>query len=125
MTSGTVKPGQRAIVSNIREYCSLTQVFPPVLGEGGRSQHTRTVLAQKLLTLRFIKKLSCEDLARISGVPVNALKNAERLGAPIGLNEIEALAKGLGISVAELLKPPGTTVEERVVMALLEQGLDG
>jgi len=30
-----------------------------------------------------------------------------------------------GFGVAELLKPPGATAEERVVMALLEQGLAG
>jgi len=79
----------------------------------------------KLITLRFIKKISCEDLARIRGIGVNTLKHAERLDTSIGLDEVEALAKGLGVGVAELLKPPGTTVEERVVMALLEEGLDG
>ena len=41
---------------------------------------------------------------------------------PIGLDELEALAAGLSISVAELLKPPGATAEERVVLGLLEQG---
>ena len=99
-----------------------TEIVPPVLGEVVSSQNTRTVLAQKLITLRFIKKISCEDLARISGVAVNTLNNAERHDTPIGLDELEALAKGLGVSVAELLKPPGITAEERVVLALLGQG---
>ena len=101
------------------------EIVSPDLGETGHPQNTCTRLAQKLIALRFIKKISREDLARASGVPVNTLNNAERLGAPIGLDEIEALAKGLGISVAELLKPAGATAEERVVLALLEEGLEG
>ena len=101
------------------------EFVPPVLGAGGSSRATRTHLAKKLMILRYIKNLSYKDLARISGVAVNTLKQVEALGMPIGLDEIEALATGLGISVAELLKPPGATAEERVVMALLEQGLEG
>ncbi len=101
------------------------EIVSPVLSEAGNPQNTGTCLAQKLITLRYIRKLSREDLARISGVAVNTLKHAERHNTPVGLDEVEALAKGLGVSVAELLKPPGATAEERVVMALLEQGLDG
>ncbi len=102
-----------------------TEIVPPILGEVVSSQNTRTALAQKLITLRFIKKLSCGDLARISGVPVDTLSSVERQDAPIGLDEIEALATGLGISVAELLTPLGITAEERVVVALLGEGLEG
>lgn len=87
-----------------------------------RHEITPPVLAQKLMTLRFIKQLSREDLARISGVSVNTLKQAETLGSPIGLDEVEALARGLGISVTELLKPLGATAQERVVLAMLELG---
>ncbi len=102
-----------------------TEIIPPILGEVVSAQNTRTNLAQKLITLRFIKKLSCEDLARISGVPIDTLSSVERQDAPIGLDEIEALATGLGISVAELLTPPGVTAEERMVVALLGEGLPG
>ena len=102
-----------------------TEIVPPILGEVVSAQNTRTCLAQKLITLRFIKKLSCEDLARISGVALPTLNGVERHDTPIGLDEVEALATGLGISVAELLTPPGLTAEERVVVALLEEGLGG
>ena len=102
-----------------------TEIVPPILGEVVSAQNTRTCLAQKLITLRFIKKLSCEDLASISGVPIDTLSSVERQDAPIGLDEIEALATGLGISVVELLTPPGITAEERVVVALLGEGLEG
>ena len=101
------------------------EFIPPGLGVGGSPQTSRTLLAQKLTILCYIKNLSCEDLARFSGVAVDTLKNAERLGAPLGLDEIKALAAGLGISVADLLKPPGATAEERVVLALLGEGLEG
>ena len=103
---------------------SRTELIPPILGEVVSARHTRTCLAQKLITLRFIKKLSCEDLAKISGIPIDTLNSVERQNAPIGLDEIEALATGLGISVAELLTPLGITAQERVVMALLEQNLE-
>ncbi|MEE8387278.1 MAG: helix-turn-helix transcriptional regulator [Acidiferrobacterales bacterium] len=102
-----------------------TEIVPPILDEVVSSQNTRTILAQKLITLRFIKKLSCEDLARISGVALPTLNNTERHDTPLGFDEVKALAKGLGVSVAELLTPPGITAEERVVMALLEEGLEG
>ncbi len=98
------------------------EITPPVLVGAGVSPPAVRLLAQKLITHRFIKKLSREDLARMSGVSVNTLRQAETLGSPIGLDEVEALARGLGMSVAELLKPPGATAEERVVLALLGEG---
>ena len=40
----------------------------------------------------------------------------------IGLGDVERLARALGVTVSELLRPVGNSWEERVVMALLEQG---
>ena len=44
---------------------------------------------------------------------------AESGHGAIGLDDVRAL----GVSVSELLRPPGNSWEERVVMALLEQGV--
>ena len=86
------------------------------------SPPTRQALAQKLRLLRFMARLSQQQLAQRAGIGQVTLMVAETGQGSIGLDDVERLARALSVSVSELLRPPCNSWEERVVMALLEQG---
>lgn len=50
---------------------------------------------------------------------------AESSYGAISLDDVERLARALGVSVSELLRPVGNSWEERVVIGLLEQSQEG
>jgi len=89
------------------------------------SPPTRQALAQKLRLLRFMAQLSQRQLAQRAGIGQVTLMVAETGKGVIGLDDVERLARALGVTVSELLRPVGNSWEERVVMALLEQGPSG
>ena len=81
----------------------------------------RAVLARKLRVLRFIRKHSAESLAAAAGVALATVLDAERGAGVVDIDDLEKLARALGVAVAELLREPGTTPEERVIMAVLRE----
>lgn len=83
---------------------------------------TRQALAQKLRVLRFMARQSQEQLAQRAGIGLVTLVVAETGGGNIGLDDVERLARALDVTVSALLRPVGTSWEERVVLALLDQG---
>jgi sRNA-binding carbon storage regulator CsrA len=106
------------------QLCIVRQeLLPPVVTEPVLSPPTRQALAQKLRLLRFIAQLSQEQLAQRAGIGQVTLMVAETGKGSIGLGDVERLARVLGVTVSELLRPPCSSWEERVVMALLEQGV--
>lgn len=64
---------------------------------------TREVLATNLRRLRAERGLSQEALADLAGVHRNYLGGIERRERNVGLDNLERLARALGVSVSELV----------------------
>ncbi len=80
----------------------------------------RWVLARKLKVLRFLRRHSLDSLAAAAGVPVGVVLGAERGDGALDLDDLEKLARALGVRVMELFSSVGRTEEERVILAMLE-----
>lgn len=80
----------------------------------------REVLARKLRVVKLIRRLSSERLAQAAGLSLTAVMAAESGTGAVYLDDIEKMAQVLKVSVGELFREPGGTVEERVALALLE-----
>lgn len=99
--------------------CVLRDDFP-LDGMGAPVGSLRQALAQKLRVLRFMRRHNPESLADAAGVPVARVLAAEGAGAILELDDLEKLARALGVVVAELFRPVGWTAEERLLLAILE-----
>ena len=75
------------------------------------------MLARKLTTLR---RWSAETLAHLAALPVATIREIESGAGLVELGELEALARAFATTVIALLMPPRRTVEQRVMLALLE-----
>jgi transcriptional regulator with XRE-family HTH domain len=65
----------------------------------------REVLATNVRRLRTAKGLSQEALADLAGIHRNYLGGIERRERNVGLDNLGKLAKALGVSIADLLRP--------------------
>jgi transcriptional regulator with XRE-family HTH domain len=63
----------------------------------------RAVLAGNLRKLRAERSLSQEALADLAGVHRNYLGGIERCERNVGIDNLERLAKALGVTLAELV----------------------
>jgi transcriptional regulator with XRE-family HTH domain len=68
------------------------------------TQTARAILAIKLRRLRAEKNWSQEDLAAESGLDRSFVAHVEREARNISIDNIEKLARGLGVQVYELLQ---------------------
>ena len=84
------------------------------------SEGARRVLARKLKVLMFLHRHSTQSLAAAAGLaPARVLAAENGVGALV-LDDIEKIARVLGVKVVELFLSPGRTEAERVILALLE-----
>ena len=81
----------------------------------------RAVFARKLRVLRLMRKHSAETLAAAAGVSLETVMRAERGAGVVYIDDLEKLARALGVGIAELFREPVQTPEERVIMALLKE----
>jgi transcriptional regulator with XRE-family HTH domain len=84
-----------------------TKKAKPVRASGVPASPLRAVLSTNVRVGRAALRMTQRDLAVASGISqkhISLLESAE--GANIGIDLIDALARGLGVSAAELLTPP-------------------
>lgn len=91
--------------------------FPAV---GPLPETARLALARKLRVVMLMRHMSSARLAETAGLSLTTVRAAESGAGVLYLDNLEKLARVLGVSVAELFREPGRTPEELAVMALLE-----
>ena len=108
---GVVAPADLYI---LREELRLRAGANP-LPEGAPQQ-----LARKLKVLMFIYRHSTQSLALAAGLAPDRVLAAESGVGVVMLDDLEKIARVLGVKVVELFYSPGRTAAERVVLGLLE-----
>ena len=98
----------------VREELRFQLVVNP-LPEGARRQ-----LARKLKVLMFINLHSTQSLAIAAGLAPARVLAAESGAGVLMLDDLEKIARVLGVKVVELFYSPGRTAAERLVLGLLE-----
>ena len=100
-------------------FCILRDERRP-RGAAPLSEGARRVLARKLKVLMFLHRHSTQSLAAAAGLaPARGLSAENGVGALV-LDDLEKIARVLGVKVVELFLSPGRTEAERVILALLE-----
>jgi transcriptional regulator with XRE-family HTH domain len=77
------------------------------------------------MTCTDLDYISRGDIARraaAAGVPVARVLAAESGGGVLELDDLERLARVLGVKVGELFRPLGRRVEEKMLLSVLEGG---
>lgn len=123
--AGMVGPQVRLGVSAHAGLCILRQElrpYPPAAE--AREESPRRALARKLRLLRFLRQHSPESLAAAAGVPLARVLVAEGGGGALELDDLERLARVLGVKVGELFRPVGRTEQERILLGVLEGETD-
>ncbi len=87
---------------------------------GPLPETARLALARKLKVVMLMRRMSSVRLAETAGLSLTTVRAAESGAGVLYLDDLEKLARVLGVSVAELFREPGRTPEERMVMAVLE-----
>ena len=84
------------------------------------TEGARRVLARKLKMLMFLNRHSTQSLAAAAGLaPARVLAAESGLGVLV-LDDLEKIARVLGVKVMDLFLSPGRSAAERVILALLE-----
>ena len=94
--------------------CQVLSVNP-VPGE------SRWRLARKLKVLMVLNHHSIQSLAGAAGLAAARVLAAESGVGVVMLDDLEKMARVLGVKVVELFLAPGRTAAERVVLGLLEE----
>jgi sRNA-binding carbon storage regulator CsrA len=108
---GVAAPAGLCIVRE--EFRFRVAVHP--LPEGARQR-----LARKLKVLMFLNLHSTQSLAVAAGLDVARVLAAESGSGVLMLDDLEKIARVLGVKVVELFFSPGRTAAERLVLGLLE-----
>ena len=102
-------------------FCILRDELLPRAAEP-LSEGARRMLARKLRVLMFLNRHSTQSLAATAGLAPARVLAAESGVGTLVLDDLEKIARVLGVKVAELFISPGRTAAERLVLALLEEG---
>ena len=98
----------------LREELRSRAVVNPLSGEARRR------LARKLKVLMFLNLHSTQSLAAAAGLVPARVRAAESGVGALVLDDLEKIARVLGVKVLELFLSPGRTAAERVILGLLE-----
>ncbi len=95
------------------------ELWPPAVA-GPLSEDARRVLARKLKVLMVLNLQSTHSLAAAAGLVPARVRAAESGVGVLLLDDLEKMARVLGVKVVELFISPGRTEAERVILGLLE-----
>jgi sRNA-binding carbon storage regulator CsrA len=84
------------------------------------SESARRVLARKLKVLMVLNLQSTQSLAAAAGLAPARVRAAESGVGALLLDDLEKIARVLGVKVVELFLSPGRTAAERVILGFLE-----
>lgn len=84
------------------------------------SEGARRVLARKLKVLMVLNLQSTQSLAAAAGLAPDRVRAAESGVGALLLDDLEKIARVLGVKVVELFISPGRTAAERLIVGLLE-----
>ena len=84
------------------------------------SETTRRMLARKLQVLMVLHLQSSQSLAAAAGLAPARVRAAESGVGMVGSEDLEKIARVLGLKVLDLFLPPGRTAAERLILGLLE-----
>ena len=117
---GVQGPQVRLGVAAPAGLCILREELRPVAAVSPLSGEARRRLARKLKVLMFLNLHSTQSLAVAAGLaPARVLAAESGVGALV-LDDLERIARVLGVKVLELFLSPGRTAAERVILGLLE-----
>ena len=117
---GVQGPQVRLGVAAPAGFCILREELRPPAAVGTLSEGARGVLARKLKVLMFLNLHSTQSLAAAAGLAPAQVRAAESGVGALVLDDLEKIARVLGVKVLELFLSPGRTAAERVILALLE-----
>ena len=100
--------------------CILREELRPAAGIESLSEGVRRMLARKLKVLMVLNLQSTQSLAAAAGVAPARVRAAESGVGALLLDDLEKIARVLGVKVVELFLSPGRTAAERVILRLLE-----
>jgi sRNA-binding carbon storage regulator CsrA len=122
--AGVVGPQVRVGVAAHAGLCILREELRPFTPAepAAVAENPRRALALKLKLLRFHTRHSPETLAAAAGIPLPRVLAAESGAGVLELDDLERLARVLGVKVGELFRPLGRTEQERLLLAVMEGG---
>ena len=100
--------------------CILREELQPAVSVWPLSEGARRRLARKLKVLLFLNLHSSHSLAAATGLAPAQVRAIESGVGAVALDDLEKIARVLGVTVSDLFLAPGRTAAERVILGLLE-----
>ena len=98
----------------------LREELQPAVPVWPLSEGARRRLARKLKVLLFLHLHSTHSLAAAAGLTPDRVRAIESEMGAVILDDLEKIARVLGVTVLDLFLSPGQTAAERVILGLLE-----
>ena len=100
--------------------CILREELQPAVSAWPLSEGARRRLARKLKVLLFLNLHSSHSLAAAAGLAPDRVRAIESGVGVVVLDDLEKIARVLGVTVLDLFLLPGRTAAERLILGLLE-----
>ena len=100
--------------------CIRREELPPAAMVRPLSEGARRRLARKLKVLLFLSLHSSHSLAAAAGLAPDRVRAIESGVGVVVLDDLEKIARVLGVTVPDLFLAPGRSAAERVILGLLE-----
>ena len=94
--------------------------LPPAAAVYPLSEGVRRMLARKLKVLLFLHLHSTHSLAAATGLAPDRVRAIESGVGVVVFDDLEKIARVLGVTVLDLFLSPGRTAAERLILGLLE-----
>ena len=100
--------------------CIRREELQPAVSAWPLSEGARRRLARKLKVLLFLNLHSSNSLAAATGLAPDRVRAIESGAGVVVFDDLEKIARVLGVTVPNLFLSPGRSAAERVILGLLE-----